>query len=373
MNNLTLTDIKKNNYSLIYHLLYKEEMLSKQEIANRLHLSLPTVTQNLIHLENEGFIAKGGQFESQVGRKAVAYTLCSRAKIAIGVEILEEKIRILALDLKGNVISPRMHTLIYENVDSYYQSIAQLVKSYIANLDFTSDQILGIGFAVQGLTSAAGTEIICGKALDCTGLKITSLSKYLHYRCTFCHETKCAAVTELWYRNDITDAVYLSIGKHLGGALIMNGCVIIGKDGHCGTVEHMTLIPNGRPCYCGNKGCMEAYCSADALLYEEETLGFFFEEVRKETPEYVMRWEKFLHLLTTAITNLHMVQDCDIILGGQMAHYLNMNDLKTLNNLANNRSIFFDTEDFIQISQLPEHAVPIGAALFYIHDFLRDI
>ena len=76
MGNITLTDIKKNNYSLIYNLLYEQEKLSKQEIANQLHLSLPTVTQNLVALEEAGLIEKGGQFESQVGRRAVAYTVC---------------------------------------------------------------------------------------------------------------------------------------------------------------------------------------------------------------------------------------------------------------------------------------------------------
>lgn len=373
MENITLTDIKKNNYSLIYHLLYKEEKLPKQEIANRLHLSLPTVTQNLVRLEKEGFIEKGGQFESQVGRRAVAYTLCPQARISIGVEILKKQIRILALDLKGKVITTEQHLLTYENIDSYYQALAQLVNNFIENLPCTSEQILGIGFAVQGLTSVDGAEITYGMTLGYTGLKITALSRYLEYPCKFFHDAKCAASTELWYRNDLTDAVYLSIGKHLGGVLIMNGHVIIGKGGHCGAVEHMTLIPDGLPCYCGNNGCIETYCSANALLHEDETLDSFFREVRNENPEYEMRWAQFLHLLTIAIANLHMMQDCDIILGGHMAPYLNQNDLKILNNRTMEKSIYPDSEDYIQISQSPEHSVPIGAALPYILDFLSSI
>lgn len=81
-----------------------QEKLSKQEVANQLHLSLPTVTQNLVALEDAGLIEKGGQFASQVGRKAVAYTLCLQAGIGIGVEILKKQIRILAVDLKGQIL-----------------------------------------------------------------------------------------------------------------------------------------------------------------------------------------------------------------------------------------------------------------------------
>ncbi|HZH62445.1 MAG TPA: ROK family protein [Metabacillus sp.] len=52
-------------------------------------------------------------------------------------------------------------------------------------------------------------------------------------------------------RNDIGDAVYLSIGMHLGGAIIINNQIEMGKEGHSGTVEHMTIDPNGPSCYCG--------------------------------------------------------------------------------------------------------------------------
>ena len=98
----------------------------------------------------------------------------------------------------------------------------------------------------------------------------------------FLHDAKCAATTELWVRNDIGDAVYLSIGPHLGGAIIINSQIYMGKEGHSGTVEHMTIIPDGPTCYCGKKGCMETISSVHALLDDDETLEFFF---YKSAPE----------------------------------------------------------------------------------------
>lgn len=69
MGNITLTDIKKNNYSLIYNLLYEQEKLSKQEIANQLHLSLPTVTQNLVALEDAGLLKREDSLHPRWGEK----------------------------------------------------------------------------------------------------------------------------------------------------------------------------------------------------------------------------------------------------------------------------------------------------------------
>lgn len=373
MGNITLTDIKKNNYSLIYHLLYQQEKLSKQEIANQLHLSLPTVTQNLVALEKAGLIEKGGQFESQVGRKAAAYTICPQAGIAVGVEILKKQIRILSVDLKGNVCGCEEHPLLYRNDDDYYKETAKLITAFIQSRGYDKKQVLGIGFAVQGLTAASGEEIIFGKTLGYTGLKITAFSRYLDYPCRFLHDAKCAAATELWFHKELSDALYLSLGKHLGGAVIMNGQTVMGKQGHGGAVEHMTLVTGGRECYCGRKGCMETYCSVNALLLEDETLDDFFTALHNHAEDKEQRWREYLEYLSTAVNNLHMVMDCDVILGGHMAPYLTDADLENLRKMAEEKSAFAEEKDYIFLSLSAGDSVPVGAALAYVKEFLDDI
>lgn len=373
MGNITLTDIKKNNYSLIYNLLYEQEKLSKQEIANQLHLSLPTVTQNLVSLEKAGLIEKGGLFESQVGRRAAAYTIRPRAGIAIGVEILKKQVRILAVDLKGRICGCTEHRLLYRNDDAYYKETAGCVNAFIQDCGFFKEQVLGIGFAVQGLTTADGREIIFGKTLGYTGLKITALSGYLEYPCMFLHDAKCAAATELWNRQDLTDAIYLSIGKHLGGAVIIDGQTLVGKQAHGGAVEHMTLIPGGRQCYCGKSGCMETYCSVHALLLEDESLDAFFSSLRNGDEEKKRRFEEYIEHLSTAVNNLHMVMDCDVILGGHMAPYLTRDDMAVLHEKVRRKSAFPDVEDFIFLSETAKDSVPVGAALEYVKGYLEHI
>ena len=373
MGNITLTDIKKNNYSLIYNLLYEQEKLSKQEIANQLHLSLPTVTQNLVALEEAGLLKKGGQFESQVGRRAVAYTICLQAGIGIGVEILKKQIKILAVDLKGRICGCTEQKLLYRNDDAYYKEIAGFVSTFIRESGFMKKQVLGIGFAVQGLTTADGQEIIFGKTLGYTGLKISALSRYLEYACMFLHDAKCAAATELWNRRDLTDAIYLSIGKHLGGAVIIGGQTVMGKQNHGGAVEHMTLVPKGRQCYCGKSGCMETYCSVNALLLEEETLEEFFTGLRDGDKEKKGRFDEYLDHLSTAVNNLHMVMDCDVILGGHMAPYLTEEDLQVLHEKVREKSAFPDEQDFIFLSESAKDSVPVGAALGFVKEFLEEI
>lgn len=372
MNNITLSDIKKNNTALIYQLLYQKGKLSKQELASQLHLSLPTVTQNLVSLEEDGLIMKEGLFKSQVGRKAVAYTICPTARIGIGVEIQKKKIQILSLDLKGTICHWTEHSLNYENNDLYYKETAYLVKDFILEHGYNTEKILGIGFAVQGLTSTDGTEIIYGKTLGYTGLNIKAFSQHLNFPCSFLHDAKCAAGTELWFGNTMSHAIYLSIGKHLGSALIMNGQIVMGKTGHCGAAEHIQLIPNGRKCYCGKTGCMETYCSMDALLNEDENQEAFFQALRNHSKDELHRWEAFMEMLSSAINSLHTLLDCDIIIGGQISSYLTEEDIRTLQTLCNEKSAFPDNEPFVFQSKYLEHTVPVGAVLPYIQGFLEQ-
>ncbi|KKI91557.1 NagC protein [Bacillus sp. SA1-12] len=370
---ITFKDIKKNNYSSIYHLIYQNEKLSKQEIANQLHLSLPTVTQNLVRLEGENLIKKSGHFESSVGRRATAYAICPQARISIGVEILKKTVRILAVDLLGVVFQQMELALWYSNEDSYYKKVSEAVQSFISSLDVIDEQVLGIGFAVQGLTSNDGQRITYGKILNWTGVEIDVFSKHLNYPCRFVHDAKCAATTELWVRKDIGDAVYLSIGTHLGGAIIINDQIYMGKEGHSGTVEHMTIDPNGSPCYCGKKGCMETVSSVSALLKEDESLDFFFQQVRSGVSSYVERWNSFLENLAFSINNIHLVINRDFILGGHISPFLEVKDMEILHKKVYEKTAFPSNEPFIFISRSPENGVPVGAAIPFIQTFLNAI
>jgi len=370
---ITLKDVKKSNYSSIYHLIYQNGKLSKQEVANQLHLSLPTVTQNLVRLEKENLIEKSGQFESSVGRRATAYAICPQARISIGVEIQKKKVRILAINLLGGTCQKTEMPLSYSNEESYYNALSYAVQSFIADLNVEKEQVLGIGFAVQALTSIDGQSITYGKILNSTGVNIHEISQYIDYPCMFVHDAKGAATTELWMRDDIGDAIYLSIGMHLGGAIIMNGQIEMGKEGHSGTVEHMTIDPNGQECYCGKKGCMETYCSVNALLEEDESLDGFFQQLRSGTPSFVKRWNGFLDHLAYSINNIHLVINREFILGGHISPYLQQSDVDLLHEKINEKTAFPSKDPFIHISRSPENGVPIGAAIPFIKGFLSTI
>lgn len=371
---ITPNQIKQNNRSLIYRFIYDNKKVSQQDISYNLRLSRPTVTTNLNALEKEGLIQKNGQIDTEfVGRKAAAYSVNANYRISIGVEILKKEVKIIAVNLYGEKLDRITYAITYEYKESYFRNVCGRIIDFIASLEVSGQQILGIGFAMPGLVAPDRQTILYGKILSCTGLSITEFTRYLDYPCSFIHDAYSAAVSEMWVSPGLTDAFYISLSKHLGAAIITNGEILTGKHGHSSTIEHIQMEPDGAPCYCGKHGCMETLCSLNVLLKENENLDDFFEKVWLKDPSCSQRWHIFLVNLARIVNMLHLIFDTDFILGGHLAQYLRKEDITCLYEQIRQLTPFAEEQDFLLISKMPRHNITIGAALPYIHEFLEKI
>lgn len=369
---ITPNQIKENNRNLIYQYIYRNPSVSQQEIAYALRLSRPTVTTNLSSLEEDGLIIKNGRIDTEyVGRKAAAYTIVPDFRVGIGIEILKKEVKMIAVNLYGEKILRSVYTIPFKNEDSYFQKVCQEILSFKSSIGLSDKQILGIGFAMQGLISPDAQTVLYGKILNCTGLSITQFTKYLPYPCSFIHDADSAATAELWVSQNLNDAFYLSLSNHLGASLIADRKLISGDHGHSSTIEHIQMEPNGTPCYCGKHGCMETLCSIHALLDESETIEFFFDKVRNQEKPFLERWYSYLKHLAKAVNLLHLIYDKTFILGGYLAPYLLESDIAFLYEEIQKLTPFPESSDFLQISKMPKHNITIGAALPYIRDFLN--
>lgn len=81
------------------------------------------------------------------------------------------------------------------------------------------------------------------------------------------NDAKCAAHAELvaGTARGHANALMVTIGTGIGGAIMLDGKVVRGAQGFAGEFGHMRVVPDGRPCECGLNGCWEQYCSGSAL------------------------------------------------------------------------------------------------------------
>ena len=120
---ITPNQIKEKNRNLIYRYIYKNKKVSQQDISYDLRLSRPTVTANLSALEEEGLIWKNGQIDTElVGRKAAAYSVTADYRMGIGVEILKNEVRMIAVDLYGERAGRMEYGIAYRDEEEYYKT-----------------------------------------------------------------------------------------------------------------------------------------------------------------------------------------------------------------------------------------------------------
>ena len=372
---LTTIALKKINRSKIHQYIYRSKLTSKLQIVQDLQMGLSTVSQNLNLLENEGLIEKNGYFDSTGGRKANAIQIVSDFRISIGVGILKNMFHITAIDLYGNTVYTDTIPLTYSNTAAYYQQITDKVKDFIDKNQYPENKILGVSIATQGITSPDNTTVIYGNIMNNTGMRLKDFSRHLPYPCHLEHDSKSAAFLELWNHPELDSAVVLLLNRNLGGAIITNHQIHQGRSMHSGTIEHICVNPDGPLCYCGNRGCLETYCSANSLEQASGmTIKEFFPLLReKKSPQLIQIWEDYLKHLAFAMKNLNLVIDAPIIISGYLAPYFTEDDTDYLLRQINSMTPFELKEEQILVGTHGQYTPAIGAALFYVKEFIQSV
>lgn len=372
---MTTIEVKRINRSKVYQMIYEKRSISKQDLAQELHMGLTTVTQNLKALEEDGWIHRTGYYESTGGRKAQAIEIVPNARTTIGVFILKRSILLVAVDLYSNVMQQKTVTETFSATETYYQFLGKEVMRFANHVESNPDKISGVGIAIQGILSPDRSKIQYGKLLQHTGLNTADLTRYIPYPCFTEHDSKAAAFAEIWNQPQLSDAVVFLLNKNLGSALVIHGEVHQGKSMHSGTIEHMCIVPNGTPCYCGGKGCLETYCSAESLQSQIHGNSFesFFQSVRENEPKSKAIWEMYLSKLAAAIQNVNTVIDSDVILSGFLVPYLTEADLEFLKQKITEPPFFAERDITIQLGKHGEFAPAIGAALPFVKRIIDEI
>lgn len=370
---LTTITLKKINRNKVYQYIYQQKETSKLQIVSDLQMGLSTVSQNLNELENDGLISRNGYFESTGGRKAQIIRIVEDYHISIGLGILKDMFHIVAVNLYGDAIASETIGLPYENSDAYYSTLAENVERFIQEQQYLPEKIEGISIATQGIISPDGTAVTYGNIMGNTKMQLSDFSSRLPYPCHLEHDSKAAADLELWNHPQFDSALIFLLNQNLGGAMITGHSVHQGDHMRSGLFEHICIDPDGPACYCGNRGCLETYCSANALKAAAGMpVSEFFNILHStQTPTLSQIWQNYLDHLAFAIRNLNLVIDCPVIISGYLAPYFMESDLLYLLNKINEHSLFQMTRDQLSVGEHGQYTPAIGASLYYVKQFLN--
>ncbi|KLU61897.1 N-acetylglucosamine repressor [Peptococcaceae bacterium CEB3] len=373
--NLVQETIKDANGKRILNLLYKERRLTKQEIAQSLGLSIPTVISNVNDLMVEGLVEEAGVADSTGGRKPVIVRFRADARYAFGVDISPTEGRVILTDLDCRILEedgfPIQELRKYEFIAD---QVCRIIGEMIRRRTLDRKEVLGVGFSLPGTVNEESLLLQNAPNLGIANISFREFADRLALPVYTENEANAAAYAEsvLGVVKDLNNLVYISITKGIGTGIVIKDHLYKGKNKRAGEFGHMTIEAHGKRCNCGREGCWEVYASERGLLnsYKEcggraaQGIDEVFEHVQEGEPTAAEALDKYLDYFAIGIQNIILMLDPDyVVLGGDITRHRDAFFEELVRKVFVPNSFFAQGDTKILLSKLGKNASILGAAL----------
>lgn len=370
---ITNMEVKRNNRNRVFRYICKHEAVSNPDISYETKMSLPTVTQITKELIEKGLVEEVGELQSTGGRRAKALSVAANVRQAVGIDITKNHVNFVLTNLTGEMLKYERMYQPYSTSEEYYKEIGRKLEYFLEDVCTDRERILGIGISFPGIIDLDKKMITESHALGVKSLAFDAVSRFFDYPCYFLNDANAGAFAEGIGSEQPKRFFYLSLSNTVGGAYFDNGEMEQGTSFRCGEAGHMTIVPEGELCYCGKKGCLDAYCSAKRLAnITDGKLEIFFDRLQAGEQEAVDMWDTYTTYLSIAVNNIHMILDCDVILGGYVGSYIKPY-LPTLWKKIFDRNTFAEENSFVKVCRYEVGTAALGAALNVIESFIEQI
>lgn len=367
-------EVRRMNRNRVYRYLYSAAgTVTKQELAYALSMSLPTLTQNLNELLAQGLIDNSGVADSACGRKPRIISVVPEARYAIGAEISSGHIRIVAIDLLVHELAAQAITRAFSPGEEYAVEFMNSIECFISKNGLDPARLLGVGITMPGIVDNKRKTVSNAPTLRMDRFNAELLTGRVRYPVNITNDANAGGFAEWWNRTGLEDMAYLSLGRGVGGAVLIAGEPYLGRHSRSGEFGHMCIHPGGRKCGCGRRGCLEAYCST-AVISDDlgVTLEQFFQALDQGNQEYNAVWDAYLDDLAIGIRNINAALDCGVVLGGKLSRFLTGYSADIERRL-NDTDPNYREAPYFSLCRYNTHASGIGAALYFIDRFINQI
>ena len=268
--------VKAGNQAAILKTIYLCGPIKRSEVARRLGLTLPTITTNINSMMARGIVRETGSERSIThfaGRKAHLVDIVPESRHFAGVEIQGMRRTVCLLDYRGKVLYQKEHTGEEREYGKNIALTCGMVDRALSACGLRPEDIAGIGVCLPGLvdTQQGVLEVRPSYSWTHKNIRADMASRMNYPGPIYVENNACARAygAQLFRREDLGDAqtfAYLFLNQGIACPLVLNTAIDFGSVVGAGEVGHMVMVPNGEPCSCGNRGCLEADASDTAVL-----------------------------------------------------------------------------------------------------------
>jgi predicted NBD/HSP70 family sugar kinase len=258
--------------TLVFQTMLAHGPLTRAEVGRRTGLSSGAVTKAATPLLDDGWIVELGRpaGDHLAGRPATLVAVRAERASFLGVKVTADELIGVLTDLTARPVASRRATLDSRGVDSVVQAIARLVRRLVSTPGVgQAAEVHGLGVTISGDVDRQTGTVHHSPFLNWHGIPLAQLVETATGIPTLIeNDVRALTVAEQWFGAGagVSSFALVTVGTGIGSGLCIDGRVVSGAHGVAGEVGHLPVGGVDRTCTCGNKGCVEAVASTQAIV-----------------------------------------------------------------------------------------------------------
>lgn len=261
--------MRAHNRSIILNAIKSHGDISRAEIARLTGLSPATVSAITAELIAENLVLEHAEGDSSGGRPPILLRLNPRGGFVIGIKVSEHHLFGALTDLTAAVITKQRLDLSDHAVNDILDGIVTMVANLLLSGSVRKKQLLGIGVGLAGVVDCNRGVL---KHSPIFGWREVPLRDLLQARLRVPvyvdNDVNTLTLSEKWFgaARTVENFLVVTLGRGVGMGIVVQGQIYRGHGGGAGEFGHIVVDPQGPPCACGGRGCLETFVADPGLL-----------------------------------------------------------------------------------------------------------
>jgi glucokinase-like ROK family protein len=259
--------LKEINRSRAFEILMSARKISRSTLAQATGLSRATIAVLINELLKIGLVHEIGLGDSTGGRPPIMLEFNPDAAFALGARLDDTGWGIVVTNLDAQVFHRLEVPVSASTPERVVNALKEGVKTIITQLD-RRRLLPAIGLGTPGLVDVHSGVIKSAVDIGWFDVPFKEMVEEAIQLPTFViNRSKAAALAQYWYGagQGIKDLIYIAIGTGVAAGIIHQGELYIGANSSAGELGHVTILPDGPLCPCGNRGCLQQLVSGPAI------------------------------------------------------------------------------------------------------------
>lgn len=260
---------REESLGLLFEAVLTRGPVSRRDAARLTGLSPASVTKLVRPMIEHGYLVEHDREAGVPGRPQIPLEVASSRHFAVGIKVTPHEVIGVLCDLHAEPQASVRRAIDRTTPEQVVAAIEQVTEELLAAYPVERDRLLGIGVGMSGHVNGETGEVLSSSLLGWDRVPLRQLlSDRTGLPVLIENDVNTLAIAEQWFGpgSGYASFAVVTVGAGVGCGLVLDGRLWRGVSGAAGEFGHTVIDPQGPPCSCGKRGCVEAFAGDRAIV-----------------------------------------------------------------------------------------------------------